>query len=574
MVALIASTPRSVILLMSGWLGVLVLVGGCPFPFPPPTDDQPPIDPTVAIELPPSDVNNLFAAPTAPLPVRATITDEAGRALVARVVLLDLETEERRVVPVAAGAVVGERAALLDLSSVPPAGYALTVETLDERGVVVGSATAATRLTVSPPPTELLNEATPVATFEQDRLQLLCDPNLARQVFGLGVLVQGDRLTMRVLGSPDYDRRTDNGDQRFGVLVLNARGEIFAWVRDPFAFSELAELIIADSAEYFVVVEGGVSLDVHVARGANDRPAQRRVVLDFDGATQVLVAGIVIDVPVFDAADFNQYFAVSPEWGPLETEEFKQRITNFVRAAYAPYNVVITTTDEPLPDAPFMRVFVGGILSPLLLGKADIVDPRDPSRSPRAIIWPEAVAAFTVENAAQSRPVNDLASLAEVIGCVTVHEIGHLFGLQHTDDPQDTMCAVCDITAPLTFTSAPITRSFADLPPIGVQNARFLLRATLGDHPRTAGAALPLPDTAARTAGPRASRTPLPASKRYCACGAPHASVCGNADALRELLAPFRPREGDVEHADGQTDDQSGRGVAGGAARRAAARQP
>lgn len=260
-------------------------------------------------------------------------------------------------------------------------------------------------------------------------------PLSARQIFDLGPLNVGDRLFISWANPPSYGELF-NPSADVSLMILDSEQRIFGWYQPGFIlFSPASKLVIGHSStRYYVVADGGYGVNVRIQRNSGlFTTRQQRIFLDFDGSDgqPVGVGGLTKIIPALDASDFNQYFAISPNWGAAETAILKQAIRQTVEAKFAGFNVVVSTSDDGvLPQAPFQTMYVGGG-DPFLYGKAAYIDPRNETLSGTGITFADTIAADTIAGF-YTNPVNSPADLGTYIGNVASHECGHLLGLRHT----------------------------------------------------------------------------------------------------------------------------------------------
>jgi hypothetical protein len=195
-------------------------------------------------------------------------------------------------------------------------------------------------------------------------------------------------------------------------------------------------------------------------------------------------------VPALDASEFNQFFAVSPGWGPDETEILKDAIMATLRARYAGFGVEFFSSDDGATtepgdediDLPFLTMHVGGDNS-ILYGIADYIDPRNDTVTGVGITFAVGIGADTIESPFVANPVTDVPSLGTAIGQVAAHECGHLLGLRHTqNNPADLMDTGSDLTLAVGLSVSEVSQFEMTffLPTIGIQDSPQLLLETVG----------------------------------------------------------------------------------------------
>ncbi len=216
----------------------------------------------------------------------------------------------------------------------------------------------------------------------------------------------------------------------------------------------------------------GGSFDLRISRvvGSVPPPRPERVYLNFAGGSGVRVQNrAALSFPAFDAASLGSAYVGL-------TDEIKRGIVATVRADYAPYDVIIMTSDEgPLPSGSVAVLHFGGN-DPRLLGLAAGVDLYNSQPGGVAVIYTDSFAPFA---AMRLEP----AEFASMIGNTASHELGHLLGLFHTrqpDDVMDTTGSAWDLVGEQTLGTAPLEPTvFA----VGSQNAPAILAAAVGLSP-------------------------------------------------------------------------------------------
>jgi hypothetical protein len=205
---------------------------------------------------------------------------------------------------------------------------------------------------------------------------------------------------------------------------------------------------------------------LHVGR-PTPAPAGQVVWLNFAGGSNVRIhRRDPISFAPFDGSTIGDTYAD-------HTQEMKDVILQEMRADYATYNIVIMSSDDgPPPTGAYSTIHFGGG-EPGLLGLADSVDNYNQDPAQNAVVYVENFAPYWTM---QLEP----DEMAVMIANVASHELGHLLGLYHTQDPDDLMDttgSAWDLAENQSFTRAPLEASvFAT----GWEDSPHLLGQTLG----------------------------------------------------------------------------------------------
>lgn len=391
--------------------------------------------------------------------------------------------------------------AALDGGVVPAGSYRLWTEIDTDRTDPVRTYANAVIHVVSDFTSDISQSSVPPKVpLVDDRASIVVNPDVIRQIFDLGPVRKGDRLFLSLLGQPGFNEFYEPSSD-FSLMILDAERKVYAWYQPRYIlFTRETRLIIdADSPNFYVVTDGGLSVNVRFQRqtGLSSARAQQ-VYVNFNGGTGLRVSGILPrNIPPLNAADFNSFFSPPKKWGAAETKILTERIMQKIRSLYAGYAVQFTGSNEsPTPPAlPYQTAHVGGSYPGGLLGIADYIDPRNETLTGTSLTFAISIGEFVIRGPVKNR-VTTVQALGDSIGTVAAHEIGHLLGLRHTEDPGDLMqSGVCgpnagDPTIPRVFKLALVTDceqidilppfGQPDVPAIGFQDAPSHIEQVIG----------------------------------------------------------------------------------------------
>ncbi len=286
------------------------------------------------------------------------------------------------------------------------------------------------------------------------------------KLFQLGPGAAGDKWTVSSFGLGSY--LVVVFDQHHDLLYRHQ-----VWSGGP-----LEHVLRADTEMLWVGVAPaygslGGSFRLEAARTPSvgaPGPAPQVVWVNFGAGSGVKVHQLTgISFDAFDSARLGDAYAGA-------TGQMKQHIIQAMREDYAPFNVVVLSSDEgPPPDGPYSTVHIGGDHD-RLLGLADNVDQYNTDITQTAVVFADAFAPYAVMQLT-------VEEMGQMIGNTASHELGHLLGLYHTAAPtdlMDTTGTAWDLVANQAFERGVLERTVF---PWGYENCPARLAEIVGYNP-------------------------------------------------------------------------------------------
>ncbi len=286
------------------------------------------------------------------------------------------------------------------------------------------------------------------------------------QVFDLGSAAAGDEWTFFVEAEARDARRLVlavlDGDD---TVLRRERLSSSAMVRHTVlqATDHLGVAVMSDANE-------PVSFELVAALvqgGSAPAPREQVVYLNFEGASSLSIHGMdPISFPAFDAAMLGDAYAG-------HTDLIQAEILRAMQESYAAYNVtIISSADESAPAGAHSTIHFGGG-SGERLGLGDSVDCGNEDRNDDAIVYVNSFADYSVMELTPEE-------MGHMVGIVAAHELGHLFGLIHTEGADQLMSdtrSAWDLVGDASFVRAPLSENVF---PIGLEDPHAKLVATVG----------------------------------------------------------------------------------------------
>jgi len=294
-------------------------------------------------------------------------------------------------------------------------------------------------------------------------------------VYDLGPVEPGDHIVVNITADDSLTGAMALFDDAGAALLINDHRNVYLGRYGPF----IDVTIRRPSQSCFVALAstpGYASTGDYVLTAIDEFPTPLPdprpdvILLDFAREKNLRIGSRPsIDVPAFDAANISSAYRGN-------TDDMIARIVARVREDFVAYNVTIVSTSEGAAYEGKMSRIHFGTFDPALLGVAEGVDEFNAASAQEAIVFTDTFSAFM--------PLApSVAEMAQALANVASHEIGHLFGLVHTNNADDLM----DVTASLSellldqdFAKSPL---YSAVFPLGNQDSvQSLLDSVGGDE--------------------------------------------------------------------------------------------
>lgn len=308
-------------------------------------------------------------------------------------------------------------------------------------------------------------------------------------LYSLGPAVAGDQIIIDVVGKNGLNTVAAMFDEFGDLIDANNDRSFYAGNYDPY----IAQVVRRDTDNLFVGVAVSTARHFASSTGQYDTgaytikvsrrpdqsvrpPAQQVVWLDFAGGDQVQIALEPIEVMrPFSAESISSRLAG-------KTSYITDMVVDLLKRDLAPFNVVVLDGRyDARPTGAYSKLYFGNY-NAAYLGLADSVDTGNLYASQEAIIYAEDLQLFD-----GLQPSAEAVALA--LSNIAAHELGHLLGLEHTNESLDVMSTAATARQILEIDETyRRSRLESAVFPIGWQSGTDLLTLNVGLNPNGANA--------------------------------------------------------------------------------------
>ena len=335
-------------------------------------------------------------------------------------------------------------------------------------------------------------------------------------LYAMGPAERGDRITVDVSGSDGINTLVSLFDADMNIIDANDDRSYYGGLLDPFVSLVLRQDtgnvyvgISLSSGQYFTSTQGRHpgAYNIRMQRKPSQtvRESTHQIVwLDFEGGDAVQIA----QQPIENMRPFSAESISSRHSG--KTDYIANLVVQHMRRDVEGFNVTLVSSKEsPEPGELHSTLFFGNHNSSFL-GLADSVDTGNNIAVQEAIIYTEDLSRWESLSPTAEETAMAIANIAS-------HELGHLLGMEHTNEAGDLMAIaasagqVLDIDA--VYRQASLQSAVF---PVGWQDSYALLLQNVGASHDGATARVMLQDLLPAAPPPRPNDLPINMCDRCC----------------------------------------------------------